>query len=83
MSTINRWMIQDLKISTRILSRDELYVSRHQSLYDVESDNDILVYAPLTEGVHFPYKFYNFKTGKSFLVESDNTSFKKLPSLDQ
>lgn len=70
--------LQDIQIWNEVLTRRQVFVGRHQALADPSAHPNLLVHAPLTDGLFYPYKFYNHKTGKSFstpeLLPSTNTS---------
>lgn len=61
-------IVQDLRIWRRVLTPEERRYQRYQENYGREKQADLVVDAPLLEGLHYPYKLFNFANGKSFFT---------------
>ena len=64
------FFIRDLRMWSRALSPFEVFTQRHQEIRHPELHDDLLVYAPLTEGARYPFKFFNLQTQRSFETEN-------------
>ena len=64
------FFIRDLRIWSRALSPLEVFTQRHQEIRHPELHDDLLVYAPLTEGARYPFKFFDLLSQRSFKTEN-------------
>lgn len=60
--------VQDLRIWNRVLKNEEILINRHQKVFEPEKDQTLLVYAPLLEGVRYPFKYFNYVNRKTWVL---------------
>ena len=69
--------MQDVRLWDKALDKTDQLVYRHQQLKHPAADiyPNLLVYAPLTDGLQYPHRFYNWVSKRQF--ESSGLSFGK------
>lgn len=67
-TTGDSYFIQDVRLWDKALSKTDQLVFRHQQLKHPAADHypNLLVYAPLNDGLQYPHRFYNWVSKRQF-----------------